>query len=160
MDYKQKYLKYKEKYVQLKLQLDSKIIQKGNGGEVTIPSSLPGTQSFLFMPLIYYTLDNSSVTLPDGFIQIILDCIESLREMGFEIPFTTFEEFIAYLLEILKKNGIHSIANLKLNSAYHIPGPEQEKITDYHSNEFIHSMISCLVQNSIEKLAGKKFIYK
>ena len=98
MNYEQKYLKYKQKYLSLKLDLgninQNKNIQLGGGNEGIIPNQFPGTYSFLFMPLIYYTLDNSSVVLPDGFEQLVNECIVNSKVIFPDIPFTPVNAII------------------------------------------------------------------
>ena len=162
MEYKSKYLKYKEKYIQLKLQKSLKSSNMKGGVKVTIPTTFPGTYSFLFMPLLYYTLDNSSVTLPDGFEQAILECINNIKDMtGNELPFTDLVTFITYLRFILNSNGVNSFENLETmkDGDHHIPGPRQEIITNYRSDENINGIISCLAQMLIERHSGKEFVY-
>jgi hypothetical protein len=194
MNYEQKYLKYKQKYLNLKAK--EKVKAKANtnantnpksytnqsskeilnnfqfgGAESIIPSGFPGTYSFLFMPLLYYTLDNSSVTLPVDFEQIVNECIANIREMGIKLRFNDFTGFIQYLRTILVSHNIESIENiLKLQDGpYHIPGEKQEEITNYNTDSSIAPVISCIAQMLIErkrsermrseKMRSEKFIY-
>lgn len=169
MNYEKKYLKYKKKYLSLKVKFDSKklnnnkINQLGGAPEITIPNKFPGTYSFLFMPLLYYTLDNSSVTLPEEFVSIVNECIQNSKEVFGELPFNNFNEFITYLGFILNSNGVNSIDALEKlkDSDHHIPGPRQEIITNYRTDESINAIISCLANMMIERLGGKnkKIIY-
>ena len=161
MNYEQKYLKYKQKYLNLKSKVNKTKINQLGGAEVTIPNRFPGTYSFLFMPLIYYTLDNSKVTLPDGFENSVDECISNSKELFPDLPFNNFNEFITYLSFVLNSNGINSIETLeKLKDGdHHIPGLRQEIITNYRTDESVNTVISCLANMLIERLAGKKFIY-
>ena len=161
MNYEQKYLKYKQKYYSLKSELNTKKINQLGGTNVTIPSTFPGTYSFLFMPLIYYTLDNSSVTLPEGFETVVDECIQNSKEIFGDLPFNNFTEFITYFGFILQSNGITSIEILEKlkDSEHHIPGPRQEVITNYRTDECINAIISCLANMMIERFVGKKFVY-
>jgi hypothetical protein len=165
MNYEQKYLKYKQKYLSLKTKANSRAysnkINQVGGVDVTIPNRFPGTYSFLFMPLIYYTLDNSSVTLPEGFENLVNECINNSKEVFGELSFNNFSEFITYLGFILHSNGINSIELLEglRDGDHHIPGPRQEIISNYRTDESINAIISCLANILIERLAGKKFVY-
>ena len=161
MDYKSKYLKYKEKYIRLKGENTPSNILKG-GSTLTIPSKFPGTYSFLFMPLLYYTLEYTSVTLPDRFIELFLECVNNAREMlGISLPFTTFDEFIGHLRQSLNSYKINTIADLEAlkDGDHHISGNNQERITNYRNDTSVETVISCLALMCIEKLQGKKFIY-
>lgn len=166
MDYKKKYLMYKEKYLNLKSLSNKKNnlleINQTGGTDITIPNKFPGTYSFLFMPLIYYALDNSSVTFPEEFINLANKCIFNIKEVfDGELPFEDFENFIRYLSFILNSNSINSLESLEKikDSDHHIPGLRQEIITNYRTDESINSIISCLANMMVEKLPGKKFIY-
>ena len=161
MNYEQKYLKYKQKYLSLKLKFNKTNFNQLGGAEVTIPNKFPGTYSFLFMPLIYYTLDASSVTLPDGFENCVNECITNSKEIYPDIPFTDFSSFISYLFNILNTNGIKTIETLEKikDSDHHIPGSRQEFVTNYENDYSINIIISCLANILIERLSGKKFVY-
>lgn len=167
MNYENKYLKYKQKYLSLKSKLntkksnDNKINQLGGGREVTIPNRFPGTYSFLFMPLLYYILDRTSVTLPEGFESIVDECIHKSIEIFGDLPFNNFDEFISYLGIVVNSNGVNSIEALEKlkDSDHHIPGNRQEIITNYRSDDSINVIISCIANMMIERFAGKKFIY-
>ena len=174
MDYKSKYLKYKNKY----LELSNKIYQKGGsieyynelfgskmqygGSETIVPSSLPATYSFLFMPLIYYTIDSSSVKMVESFENIVNECIHNSREiMDNELPFSDCKSFIVYLKFALNANGIRTLEDIeKLRDGdHHIPGNRQEIVTNYNNDTSINTIISCLANMLVERHPGKKFIY-
>jgi hypothetical protein len=167
MNYEEKYLKYKQKYLNLKTEINSKksnstkINHLGGTSEVIIPNKNPKRYSFLFMPLLYYTLDNTSVILPDGFESVVDECIRNSKEVFGELPFNNFNEFITCLRFILNSNRINSIVTLeKLKDLdYHIPGDMQEIITNYRTDVCVNAIISCLANMMIERFAGKKFIY-
>ena len=158
MDYKSKYLKYKEKYFRLR----TKQIQFG-GTVSKIPPTLPRTYSYLFMPLLYYALDNSSVRLPEGFEQAFLDCVDNLRDFGTDILFTTLQQLITYIRDIIMANGVSSIEQLKLlndkRDSYHFAGDLQESLINYNSDPIINAIISCLGQMLINRCVGQEFVY-
>ncbi len=168
MNYEEKYLKYKQKYFSLKTEIktkkyhNNKINQMGGNSEVTIPDKIPSTYSFLFMPLLYYTLDNTSVILPEGFESVVDECINNSKEVFGELPFGNFNEFITCLRFILNTNKVNSIDTLEKlrDSEHHIPGDIQEIITNYKTDVSINAIISCLANMMIERFVGKKFIYK
>jgi hypothetical protein len=160
-DYKKKYLKYKYKYNELLKQ--QKIGKQYGGTETIVPDKLPQTYSFLFMPLIYYALDKTSVIMIDEFESLVNECIENtINMLGMDsLPFNNFEDFIVYLNFILNSNGIKTTEDiLKLCDVdHHIPGMRQEIITNYHSDEAVNMIISCLANMLVERHTGKKFIY-
>lgn len=157
MDYKTKYLKYKQKYLKL---LNDKI-QYG-GAISSIPFTIPKTYSFLFMPLIYYTIDNSSVVLIDGFENMINECISNSKEILQEVPFYNFETFITYFKFTLNTNNIKTLEDIKKisDSDHHIKGTLQEQITNYNRDQSINIIISCMANMLIERHKGKQFVYK
>lgn len=159
INWEEKYLKYKKKYTDLKN--NSNDIKQVGGNEVVIPNKFPGTYSFLFMPLIYYTLDNSSVDLPDGFENIVNECIQNSMEIYTDLSFNNFTEFITYIRFVLNSNGVNSIETLEKmkDSDHHIPGARQEIITNYRTDESINATISCLANMMIERFKGRKFKY-
>ena len=167
MDYKSKYIKYKNKYIKLlnKSGFNNGIENYGKlfgGSETIVPSSLPETYSFLFMPLIYYTIDSSSVTMIDEFESIINECINNSKELiGDSIPFEDFASFITYFKFALNTNGINTLEDIeKLKDGdHHIPGDTQENVSNYNSDESINMIISCLANMLVERYPGKKFIY-
>jgi hypothetical protein len=171
MNYEQKYLKYKQKYYALKSKLnmensnDKKNDQFG-GAQIKIPSVPPKTYSFLFMPLIFYAVDRESVTLPARFeecFNISLTNINDIYKDPNFIPFKNFDEFFKYLKNILTNHNINNIEDIKKIKGYenyHIPGPKQEEITNYTTDEPISVMISSLALNLIEYAKGQSFIYK
>ena len=149
MNYEQKYLKYKQKYLSLKLNLNlnktkTNLNQLGGALEVIIPNKFPGTCSFLFMPLIYYTLDNSSVTLPAEFENIVNECINNSKEIFPDLSPTDFTSFITYLTFTLSSNGINSIETLEKlkDSDHHLPELQQEIVTNYKTDDGINAIIS------------------
>ena len=176
MDYKYKYFKYKSKYQELL----NKINQKGKsninveysnelfgskiqygGSETKVPSTLPSTYSFLFMPLIYYTIDSSSVKMVEGFADIVNECIANTKEIDVELPFTDCESFFVYLRFALEGNRIHTLEDIeKLRDGdHHIPGDRQEIVTNYNTDIPINTIISCLAAILVERHQGKKFTY-
>ena len=159
MNYELKYLKYKEKYIGLKLKLNNKQKQIG-GTQLNIPNIFPGTYSFLFMPLLYYTLDTSSVILPDGFKETLEECIRNINEINM-LPFNNFDAFISHLRINLNLNGINNIEDLNKikDGDHHIPGTKQEHITNYNTDDNINMIISCLANMMIERFHGKYFTY-
>ncbi len=168
MDYKSKYLKYKYKYQELLNKYNQNIQPNQYGGsQTTIPSSLPKTYSFLFMPLIYYAIDKDSVRLIDGFDNIVAECITNSKELMVSIgenpdsiSFANFDEFITYLRFALNSNGINNLADINpLDGDHHIPGRRQEIITNYHTDQSINTIISCVAQMLVERHSGKKFEY-
>jgi len=164
MDYKFKYLKYKHKYLKLSKQFNqSNKLEQLGGVETSIPHSHPNTYSFLFMPLIYYTIDRNSVRMIDDFENIVNECITNLKSMLPDIvmPFNNFENFIIYLGSILNSNRIITLLDIELlkDGDHHISGKNQEIVTNYKTNEAINSIISCLAIMLIERHSGEKFIY-
>jgi hypothetical protein len=154
MDYESKYIKYKSKYQNL--------LNQFGGAETIIPTKLPKTYSFLFMPLIYFAVDKTSVQMIAGFENAINDCITNTKNMLGDdlIPFDNFNDFIIYLGFVLNSNGIKSLDDIKpLDGDHHIPAIKQEIITNYRSDEAINLIISCLANMLVERYAGKKFIY-
>lgn len=179
MDYKSKYLKYKEKYINLKLKLSNNQTSYNNnvnvkkqigGAQTTIPSKRPPTFSFLFMPLIYYAIDPSSVTLPDGFMSVFNECIVTFEDMfGADFPIKSFNDgptsFIGLVKQKLNNNKISTLTDIEArkDGDHHIPGPTQEIVTGYSAKNFdsepVSIFINCLAENLMNKHAGKHFVY-
>ncbi len=168
MDYKSKYLKYKYKYQELLNKYNQNIqVNQYGGSHTTIPSSLPKTYSFLFMPLIYYTINKDSVILIDEFENLVMECIVNSKELMINIgedpdsiSFNDFDEFITYLRFTLNSNGINTLADIiPLDGDHHIPGKKQEIITNYRTDQSINTVISCIAQMLVERHAGKMFRY-
>lgn len=161
LDYKSKYLKYKFKYNELVKQ--QKINEQYGGAETTVPNVLPKTYSFLFMPLIYYAVDKTSVVMIDEFNSLVNECIKNTKEMleMDSIPFHNFEDFIVYLSFILNSNGIKTLEDIRKlwDGDHHISGTRQEIITNYHSDDAVNMIISCLANMLVERHKGKKFTY-
>lgn len=157
MDYKSKYIQYKNKYLNLKKQQYGQI----GGAHTTIPSTYPRTYSFLYMPLIYYTIDSSSVQLFDGFRELLQECIDILTAELDPKPFTDVDGFFTYLRSIINSNGVNTIEDLERlkDSDHHIPGDEQDRIMNYKTDELIHNILTCLVFKLIPDHAGKTFNY-
>ena len=157
MDYKSKYLKYKSKYQELSKQF--------GGAKTTVPAKLPRTYSFLFMPLIYFTIDKTSVQMIMEFENIVNECIRNAKSMLGEdlIPFDDYESFIMYLGFILNSNGIRTLKDIEElkdgDDRHHISGSQQEIITNYHSDQAINIIISCLANMLVERHKGEEFIY-
>jgi hypothetical protein len=171
MDYKSKYLKYKYKYIELLNQHNqyNKVNQFG-GAHTTVPDKNPNTYSFLFMPLIYYSIDNTSVRLLDRFNEIVEECIRNCKSFEIAtvkkdnlIPFNNFEEFIGYLRQKINENsGIVDIEGINLikDNDHHINGKLQIDITGYSDPKSpLRDVFSCIVQVLIPAHAGEKFVY-
>lgn len=123
VDYYQKYLKYKNKYLQL---------QKLHGGApgehtYTIPSTMTGTLSWLYVPLIYNSLDDVRVTLPPNFMKVF----ESVTSR-FSTKIKTFEEFKEKMKKSLNDRRIRRKNDLKNLTddgyGWHLRAEEQERI--------------------------------
>lgn len=72
-DYKIKYLKYKNKYQQLKKKLQLKnILIGGSRNEIEIPHRFPDTYSFLFMPLILLPFTDIYMEFPPRFNELLM----------------------------------------------------------------------------------------
>lgn len=136
-------------------------IQYG-GSHTVVPESLPRTYSFLFMSLIYYIIDPTSVQMFEDFENVVNQCIKnSIDIMGIELPFENFNGFITYLKHILMTNNIKTLDDIeKLRDGdHHIPGDTQEKVTNYNTDQFINIIISCIAAMLVEQHEGKKFEY-
>jgi hypothetical protein len=158
IDYKVKYLKYKAKYLKLK----NKLIQKG-GAESIIPKDIPKTNSYLFMPLIFYSIDNSSITLPDGFIEAVNKAIRNVSVV-FPLPFNNAQGFFNYIKVKLNSKGFRTTCDVSkfrdvVTNPYHISGTKQEEILENVSDIITISMITGITAEIIPALHGKKFVY-
>lgn len=157
MDFKSKYLKYKHKYQELSKQF--------GGAETIVPTKLPKTYSFLFMPLIYFVVDRSSVQMIDGFENIVNECITNTKSVMGEgeesLPFDDFESFIVYLGFILSSNEIKTLEDIEAlkDHDHHINGTKQEIITNYRTDDAVNFIISCLANMLVERHSGEKFVY-
>jgi hypothetical protein len=163
-NYKLKYLKYKTKYNLLLQQNGGSSASYGGGGgsggggsaggsHTTIPSTLPHTQSWLYMPLIYYALDNTSIELPLGFLEVIDSCI-TIYELGF----TNSNNFFEKLKERLQSKNYRKISDLKLDGDHHIAGRTQDEIFNFENLAVLSEIIAnTLILNT--SMHGKRFNY-
>ncbi len=154
-NYKEKYLKYKIKYLKLK----NFFIQKGGSGKTIIPYTNPPTYSYLYMPLIFYSIDNSSVTLPQGFEQLVNNILDTGKDIflnpessiGFQ---PTLAWFSNYLKDILNRKGFLTTCDIskfrdKPSNQYHISGAKQMEIIDYNTNLIIGYVIEAINERLI-----------
>jgi hypothetical protein len=152
-----KYIKYFKKYHYLKNNYN-----KIGGGWTVIPKTFPKTYSFLFMPLIYYSIDPSNVEFFEGFQELVDECIRSIIDSGFQpLPFTNFHEFTLYLNQILISNKIKNIEDLEKikDGDHHIPGKLQERITNYNKDLNISILMGFLAERIIDKFPEQKIKY-
>ena len=148
MSYKEKYFKYKTKY-----------LHHVGGASTTIPTSIPGTQSFLFMPIIYYALDKNNVTLIDEFERIVIEGINTVLSMGMDCPYTNLEEMMNFIKQQLSNHGINNVGDLRLDGNHHIPGDVQEIVTGYREHGHFGIVFNYILYNLIENHSGKSFVY-
>lgn len=126
-----------------------------------IPLSPPTTYSFLFMPLIYAALYPPHVLFPPSFPNKITESVHFLNSMGITPPFHTPETLFDYLKTHLCSNGITQLAHLNrmLDSDHHIPGPLQEKITNYHTDPLMIPFVYILGYLLIRDCKGEDIQY-
>ncbi|NDB84131.1 MAG: hypothetical protein EB127_15645 [Alphaproteobacteria bacterium] len=129
----------------------------------TIPDSVPETQSFLYMPLIFHSMDPSviRVTFPDKFIDVFNTSIKisnkQITEIGLEtLPFTDVEGFRNIITGILKEKNLYTYANLEkqFDGPFHLPGIKQTDIL-YNDDAKIEIFLNNLVNNVIKGCKGK-----
>lgn len=170
LNYERLYIKYKEKYHRLKIELAVNELDKYNarlytqkqigGATSRVPDTLPETQSYVFMPIIYYAIDNESVQFFEGFHETIEECIKNVKELT-SSSISNFNDFVEHLKNTLNSNNIRTLEDIKNlhDGDHHIPGEEQERITNYHRDEFINMIFSCITQMLVERYPGREFIY-
>jgi hypothetical protein len=126
MDYKTKYLKYKNKYLQLKKQL----------GGARVPTTTPSTQSWLYMPLLLLPFNDVVVNFPIQFHNAITE----YNTANPDLQIKTIDQIKNELKEKYQTNGVNlnnreSIQHV-LNFRYddsnklHLTGNDQEKLID------------------------------
>jgi len=121
--YLAKYLKYKNKYLKLK-------------GGATIPSSLPGTQSWFYMPLILAPFRNIRVEFPGGInVNARSVCLNvGMDEIDCDLS-NIIEKIKAYYISKgINLDDYRNLSNLGAEYVFdgdlHIPGDLQVKILD------------------------------
>jgi hypothetical protein len=92
MNYKDKYFKYKNKYLLLKNQL---------GGGLLVPNNLPSTQSWFIMPVLLMPFFDIQVDFPEQFYQNDI----TGKEFGFDNSFN-IREIVDKLKEYYTKFGV------------------------------------------------------
>ena len=121
--YLAKYLKYKNKYLKLK-------------GGATIPSSLPGTQSWFYMPLILAPFRNIRVEFPDEINKNAQLACLGVGMGKIECDLSNIIEKIKayYISKGINLDDYRNLSNLGAEYVFdgelHIPGRLQVKILD------------------------------
>ena len=137
MDYKNKYLKYKKKYLELKNQ---------TGGH-KVPLVLPETQSWFFMPILLKPFEEDiEVVFPDEFYEI------NYPDIGL-IPFNNINN---YLIDFYNSKNINLSTRFSLikklgvefddKHSLHLRPTDQEKILNdlfFENNHSINLKFQC-----------------
>ena len=150
MNYKLKYLKYKNKYLNLRKQYGGKIID-------TVPSSLPPTQSWFMMPFILRPFKDIDVQFDES--------IEELLNIPMPI-FGVETSLNNMLINFYNLNGIDLDTRLSLerygynydnDTNTHIPGDQQEQLlTNANIGVSIDAIIQTIVNDN--RYHGKQII--
>jgi hypothetical protein len=153
-NYYSKYLKYKTKYYKLLAELSG-------GVDYPIPHELPGTQSWLYVPLIYSVLEDVVVEIPVGFDAIFLGSIAETKAFyTIELDFVSFAEFQNKIRERLGTLGMGKQRTVIMDLGYedsewHLSAAKQEEVL--YINYTYETFLSVLVNKLIANMAGANF---
>lgn len=125
-----------------------------------IPKTIPKTQSWLFMPLIFMVLiPSNKITQPFSFDLCIERVFEDLNEIFNPLPYNikNFADIIEYLKNHMSTIGINNHDDLPYDNKYHINGQIQEVLLKTN-DDFFGCFVNSLVNNIIEICDGEEFL--
>jgi len=132
--------------------------------DYTIPDSVPASQSFLYMPLIFYSMNPAviKVTFPDGFVEAFNSSIQlsnrQAADIGLEpLGFTNLEQFRTIVTTVLTKKNLYTYSLLEklFDEPFHLPGIKQTDILyndDVHMEIFLNNLVNIVIETCKGKI--------
>jgi hypothetical protein len=151
MNYKNKYLKYKEKYLNL-------LNQKG--GEYTVPPVMGSTQSWFMMPLLFMPFNDMHVDFPSEFIDASITLKNNINTFSItEISEILTNYYNNNDVDLYNRRSLEHINNVYFDdspSFLHLTGIGQEVILDESGTR---TSVEAIIQYLISMYPSKKYNY-